>query len=910
MSGSLDSLMIHFIPSLALIGLFAAAAGVALNRFVKGWIARGVLALSFILIATSINQFDVMGKDFNTSGFWLLVNNILRIVLLIYWSMIFTSSGDLFLSIFQKYGSKGFFASGDKVLVRFFLGAAICNIIFFIVGLTGLLNTEGVCLYGAFFIFFSKNGISLWEEGLHKSRAWFRRLGNLDRLAVGISCIIVLLYAARLLFINTIYPAGSGCDVYNHYLPYLKQVIRTGSTAPNDVWYHFYYSKGVAISFFAMLSGGVFGPKAMALLLVLWSAGLVGSLTFRITKSALYGLLSGVIFLGVFATGPASTGEFFKHHVLFLGFLFATFWLLISFVWGRGNDEAILAAIVCSICGIVAIPTAIAFIGSLIGLVLLVLLLAKKWIQAAKVFVLGVVVVLVFSGLLILNYRLTGLCLETPIRFFWSFADSNRFSHWVSPYLIQYCFEGSGQGVGKVSIDRLSMITKNWVLEILRLNLLHYLVPSTRSVSLLVISLLAAFFLFTKSGLRCLLFLFISCIFLMISVLLSKLVDQEASIHRMFIFALPFSVVTVIAIWYSVFRPIFRPTILRRLAAPVLLCISLLTLDIKALAKMQYDLPNAYISFRQTLFFFLGKVSIRQALIDSGQLWLSAEEARQIIAPDAGIITFVINGGIYGASCSFPGKGLLTEVNFVITPLWHRVAFGPAQEAKDLLLKEKITGFLFDLKDPMLFGAIPYSDLFSPKSLRKNFDLFQTGPTTYLARLVVGAPVKPWPENILRSFEIKRQSLATLSGRADFKKMMTTAIEKSLGQDGTSTKRRSFLQVEPKLKRFLGGLLNPNAIREVVTKTASTLFSQPELVVDRNNLCKVADEIGIAVEESVQQSLKSEVGTSIIETLKNDTSTSKMKNVYENVKAIYLYNEGNTSLIQRPQDLPPSKGWQ
>ena len=117
----------------------------------------------------------------------------------------------------------------------------------------------------------------------------------------------------------------------------------------------------------------------------------------------------------------------------------------------------------------------------------------------------------------------------------------------------------------------------------------------------------------------------------------------------MFIFAAPFTVVAVIAIWYSALRAVLRPTVLRRLAAPVLICFSILNLDISALAKMQYDLPNAYISFRQTLFFFLGKVSIRQALLDSGQLWLSAEEARQIVGPNAGIMTFVIN------QC--PGRG-------------------------------------------------------------------------------------------------------------------------------------------------------------------------------------------------------------------------------------------------------------
>jgi hypothetical protein len=546
----------------------------------------------------------------------------------------------------------------------------------------------------------------------------------------------------------------------------------------------------------------------------------------------------------------------------------------------------------------------------LIGLIFLVLVFSRKWIPAIQVFCLGILALMVFAGLLLLNFSLTGLCMETPIRLFWNLADPTRFSRWVSPYLVQYLLEGSGQGVGIITLDRMLQITENWFTGVLRLNLLPWLVPSARTPALLIVPLLVLYFVFTNRGARCRSLLFVSCVFLTVSVFFSKLVDQESSIYRMFIFAVPFSVVAVISIWYSALRSIFEPAFLRRLGAPCLLCLSFLTLDIAGTIRMPYDLAGAAIALRQTVFFYLGKSSIRQAFVDSGQYWWSADKARKIVGADGKMLTFVINGGIYGASCSFPGKGLLTEVNFAILPLWHRVAFGPAEEAKNLLLKEKIVGFLFDLKDPMMFGAIPYSDLFSPVSLRKNFNLFQLGQTTYLAQLVDGVPTDPWPEDILRAFQVKQQSLATLTGRADFQEMIAKEIGKTLDMEGTSTKARVFQQIKPALEVFLAGQLNPDSVSNVVSATETLLAGQAETQVDIGNSSMTAGEIGRLVEENVQQSLESELGAPVVEMLKLDQSSSKMRNVYDNVRTIYLHNEGGVSRIQRPQDLPQSKGWQ
>jgi hypothetical protein len=91
----------------------------------------------------------------------------------------------------------------------------------------------------------------------------------------------------------------------------------------------------------------------------------------------------------------------------------------------------------------------------------------------------------------------------------------------------------------------------------------------------------------------------------------------------------------------------------------------------------------------------------------------------------------------------------------------------------------------------MLLIAILFRDLSSPWSLRRNYNLFQTGPTTYVERLASPFPAEPWPESIFRKIEIRRQSLAALGGRADCRKRIAAA-KKSLGQSWESTKNVRF----------------------------------------------------------------------------------------------------------------------
>jgi hypothetical protein len=64
--------------------------------------------------------------------------------------------------------------------------------------------------------------------------------------------LIVIVLAVAFLLVKGLYPAG-GHDYWNHYFPFYMRVVQSGSILPNDVWYHFYQSKGDVLYFLAML---------------------------------------------------------------------------------------------------------------------------------------------------------------------------------------------------------------------------------------------------------------------------------------------------------------------------------------------------------------------------------------------------------------------------------------------------------------------------------------------------------------------------------------------------------------------------------------------------------------------------------------------------------------------------------
>ena len=132
-----------------------------------------------------------------------------------------------------------------------------------------------------------------------------------------IGAILITAAAAWVLLRRGLYPGGSG-DYYTHYFYYYIEVLKNHGLAPNDVWYHYYYSKGSGLIFLGMLLTDPEAPALTTFPCVIFAALAIATLAARMAPGSLWlghrrlGSIS-CIDLAHAATTSAE-GEFQKNH--------------------------------------------------------------------------------------------------------------------------------------------------------------------------------------------------------------------------------------------------------------------------------------------------------------------------------------------------------------------------------------------------------------------------------------------------------------------------------------------------------------------------------------------------------------------------------------------------------------------
>jgi hypothetical protein len=125
-----------------------------------------------------------------------------------------------------------------------------------------------------------------------------------------------------------LYPNGTG-DYFTNYFPFYKEIVKAGNIWPNDVWYHFYMSKGFGEIFFAIISSDVLGPQAVSQTMFILCLVIVYAMMKRVSNDRISGLAAAaVVATGLIWTLETNIGfgdwaEFPKQHlitaVLFMG---------------------------------------------------------------------------------------------------------------------------------------------------------------------------------------------------------------------------------------------------------------------------------------------------------------------------------------------------------------------------------------------------------------------------------------------------------------------------------------------------------------------------------------------------------------------------------------------------------------
>jgi hypothetical protein len=903
----------------------------------------------FLLSVLGSKSFDLLGGDFFTGGFRLLIFNASRLLFAVYLGFSLHELGAMISRLLSRPGGDLKTAdesfSIEQAVLRLFSGASAATIGMFLLGLVGGFY---------FFLLFPLMFLLVWKSSFSAARAlltiplqWSRlkALRNASQyFPLLLAVVMVGLGLVLTIIVKGFWPGGAGGDVYTHYLPYYREVISSHGLYPNDVWYHYYVSKGAGLLFLSMILSNELGGQMVTLVFQVASAAMVFLISCRLCRSTTIATIGAGIFLLVFI--PAlHWGIFLKHHEMLLAWTLFGVWLAVEV--NRNNAltatrELIVAGSAFGLSFALQFPTATALIIPFFGVTALVLLLQRQF-QAAFAFIISAGAT-GFSTLALIawNIHATGLGMETPIRLFWKYADRAKFSEWVSPYLMTYLEEGSSADIGAVTSPLARLTDIERFASLFRLEELRYLLFSPALLVSIGILIIAEWMILeTKKSVRQktltllgfdpkrLHILFLLFVFAALAWVMANIVNQPVSIHRMFTFLIPVSIMTGIFVWSGIIRLIRT----RVFVEPQIRRLIVVTFTI---ALACYATSGMLTSVRQWVHpmigFSMGLQSAGTALQTEvngrpgTEVWKPYLAARKSIGNNAKILCFNIDGEKIGTSFAFPGPGMESEVSFALGPEWHVMAFGSPDVSKAALQKAGINFFLADVENQWLFGGVPFSSLFAPANISEYLGMVQSIDGTWLMTWKEKA-ARPLNKNEILTWEILRSGLTAVSTQAGLR---DTLIESITGipcdrehAEELSRKLVPTLQASIKASPEVVAILSANlteALEKFLRKVGSQSESMtPEIVsalflqeIDSNAVDFLDLQFGWT---ATAKAAGKKTDMFPVDRLRSQQSgigqmTLRMLDLSDVVRQIYEANGGSLLNIQRPEGLRHAKGWQ
>ena len=418
----------------------------------RACLKASVFSLPFVLVLTYFDWVDVYDRHFFDVGVT-APYNLFRTLFAIYLFGAICVPGVAALS---AIGGANIFAGLPplaRLVASFFCGAALWHGLLLILGLLNLyvfpvavaLAMLAVALTPAYL------GPTL-SELCHGVRDGLRAQSGAVAWVTGVLGCAIVATAFLLLVVKGLFPAG-GHDYFNHYHGYYETVLRNHGIWPNDVWFQFFYSKGMGLFFFAALLTDPLAPSIVTYCFAIGTAIALFLLIDRMAPSASFWSWAAVIAYFVFYTYTPGVdvyrtyggwGEFQKAHEIDAAFVVAFLWLCVGMRSASGAERRIwfFAAATCI------------FIVSFIELVSVLLLglfttmltadalirrrgdEAKSWLALACVGGCGL------AAALALNFALTGLASDQFVLEMWPWAKVRTLYNWGAlPWLMVLMLE-------------------------------------------------------------------------------------------------------------------------------------------------------------------------------------------------------------------------------------------------------------------------------------------------------------------------------------------------------------------------------------------------------------------------------------------------------------------------------------
>jgi hypothetical protein len=410
----------------------------SIRQYAPFGIALG-LAAGYAYLLAWFNRVDFYHDDFFVYGLAVTVYQIARLTFIPYFAWTVYAVGAMTNHLVFGCAAAADTPSWERYPLFFIAGAGVWHVVMFAIGLAGFdIKPVAVALsLGAmsFSVPHLAECVRQFAAGLLRARVRFD-FNCLLTASLGLGIIAV---TAIFLLVKGLYPGG-GHDYYNHYFQFYKRVIETGSILPNDVWYHFYYSKGAGLYFLGMLLTDPLAPQLVTTGFIGCGAAVVYALLRTATRSTPLALIGVLLYVGVFiyTPGPALNmghggwGILEKFHELTAVLLLAVIWIAYR---SFRNEMAMPGPWTLALhSAVVCIALLTLSLTLLVGLYLAGYVawfaITQQWRVATRPFAAGVTAAFSLLAVGAINYHYTGFPSDMLITQFWPYADLAKVVQW------------------------------------------------------------------------------------------------------------------------------------------------------------------------------------------------------------------------------------------------------------------------------------------------------------------------------------------------------------------------------------------------------------------------------------------------------------------------------------------------
>lgn len=719
--------------------------------------AAGLLLGLYLLSIFLIKVLDVPNQGLNILGLALLAYHAARIVVALSLLLCFLTFGVGVLRVLVPAATARTMGWRPYLVCSGFVGSTTLALIMLLLG-----AFHWYYLVTALVLTLPVLGSSPWMlsdlASLGTAGVWSRLTRGrwLSRTLFAAIVVALPIAASLTLAIKGLFPECAEGDVWEHYLHYYWAVMNNHGLAPNDVWYHFYLSKGAGLYFLSLLLTDSLGAALVSWCLVVFATVLVYDLVLRTTKDFIWAGIATFMLLLYIALPLWWVTSFHKHHISYSCLVMAVIWSILRRVncstAATRRVYLITACLVGFYVGIYVPPGGVVLVAALCGMAIISAGTGSREARgvvlpaAAFATLIGAVSTLAF------NYAVTGMAEAAPFRTWWDLADKERFSDIWSRECVEFFFaEAEPSGAAKLSASSFCQFDGEYTKKLCRLDYFEKFFRWSPLV-LLAAGMLSSW-VWTRGSRSSMASSLqrvsdrLRLILLMAgaicgAVYLAQVIPNTSSLIRMYVFV-GFLIIPMIVLLWSALLHRLRPT------CSVALTMLALVLPYPALKMLSQSTDRLHWRYIQ------GRVSTRQALTLSERIMVTVTpaEARKHIGPDGRILSLDYEPNPFSF---LPYPPIAGEVSYAFGRKYPVILYGSPEEAIAAFKELGITHFGVNLQCN-LFCGIPYSRLFESRSLDRYFSLVWNSGDYYLLTWK-HRDGEPLPPRFLHVMELKQEN--------------------------------------------------------------------------------------------------------------------------------------------------------